>query len=341
MPKKQYFREPTLANILKESEPLYVSKPTEISEKALEIKDGQYLILKFENGLIPQQFSSARKFLKHGNFIQIPTPSSIDEAVEGHMYPWILRRDSFDSIDKVDYSGYSFRPFASFQDDKRERRVRLVELCEALRILSYAENPETKTTITINKVYAESERVSKDGATVDVSVPSRSKKQPRYGFNMYSIVVDSNNPNSYAVANGFFTDIKIPINDWSFRYNYYQDKKDSNVINIYAPEIAAYFKFMLEQLHQSVKPNKSATEMSPFGIPTNLTVDYYKNLLSKVVIYDPKLKNKLRLRKLNKAEQEIMLWALVKEAKHEKTFFRRKKRDGPIENLDWKILRGP
>ena len=337
MSKKQYFREPTLAKIINGSEPVYVDKSSELAKQALALKGGQYLILKLEDGLIPKKFSSPRKFLKHGDFIQIPTPSSIDEAVESYMYPWILRRDKVDSIDDMYHSGYSFRPFAPFQDDKKERRVRLVELCEALRILSYSENPETKTDIKIKKVYAESERVSKDGATVEVSVPSRTKKQPRYRFNMHSVVVDSNNPNSYAVANGFFTDIKLPAKDWSFRYNYYDDARDSKVVNIYAPEIAAYFKFMLEQLHQSVKPNKSVAEMSPFGIPPNLTVDYYKNLLSKVVIYDPKLKNKLRLRKLNKAEQEIMLWALVKEAKYEKTFFRRKKRDGPIENLDWKL----
>ena len=51
--------------------------------------------------------------------------------------------------------------------------------------------------------------------------------------------------------------------------------------------------------------------MSPFGIPTDLTVNYYKELISKIVIYDPDLKNKPKLRKLNKAEQEILLFILA------------------------------
>ena len=331
MPKKQYFKEPSLAEIIRDSRPIYVSRPYKFVEKIFGLEEDEHLVVKAR--LIPSEYKSPRKFLKQGDFVQIPTPNSIDEAVESYMVPWILRKNEFDSIDSIYNPGYSFRPFADFQDDKRERRVRLVELCEALRILSYCIN--TWFDIDIVKVYADAKRVSKDGATIAVTVPSRTKKQPRYKFNMNSIVIDSNDPNSYAVANGFFTTIDIPIKRWFFRYNLYADKEDSDVINIFAPEIAPYFKFMMQELHKEYKPNKSVAEMSPFAIPTNLTVEYHKRLLSKVVIYDPR-SNKLR--KINKAEQEVMLWALVKELKYEETFFRRlKTRDGPIEKLDWTL----
>ena len=79
--------------------------------------------------------------------------------------------------------------------------------------------------------------------------------------------------------------------------------------------------------------------MSPFAIPTNLTIDYYKKLLSQVVMHDEKARNKYHLRRLNKAEQEIMLWALVKEKKYSQTFSREKIIDGPVQNLEWKLLK--
>ena len=332
MPKKQYFREPSLAGILKDSEPVYVSMPYKFIEKVFGLKENQYLVI--NSMLIPPKYGSQKRFLKHGKFVQIKTPSSIDEAVENHMFPFRLRQESFDSIDSIYKPGYSFRPFADFQDDKRERRVSLVEICEALRILSYG--AQTGSDIRIIKAYADSERAAKDGATIAVSVPSRTEKHPRYNFNMRSVVVDSNDPNSYAVANGFATDISLPAKRWSFGYNFYEDKEDSNVVNIFAPEITAYFKFMLQELYKE-KPNKSSADMTPFGIPTNLTINYYKKLISQAVIYDPKSKNKGNLRRLNNAEQEVMLWALVKELKYEETFFRRLKRDGPIGEINWKL----
>lgn len=336
MSKKQYFIEPTLTRIVEDSRPIYVNRPYKFVEKVFDLKEGEYLIIKAR--LIPPNYQSPRKFLKHGTFVEIQTPNSIDEALEENMEPWRLRKDIFDSINSIYFAGMSFKPFADFQNDKRERRVRLVEKCEAIRILSYG--AQTGNDIIIRRVYADSERVSKDGAIVAASVPSRTEKQPRYEFNIYSIVVDSNDPNSYAVANGFWTDIKIPVKRWSFRFNFYTDKEDSNVLNIFAPEIAAYYKFMTQELHKEYKPNKSVVQMSPFGIPTKLTIDYYQKLLSKVVIYDSRLKSKDKLRKLNKAEQEVMLWALVKKMKYDKTFFRRReKRDGLIEEIDWMLLK--
>lgn len=329
---KQYFQTPTLAQITRDSRPVYVSRPYKFVEKAFGVEEGEHLVV--NSMLIPPRFKTAKKFLKHGDFVEIPTPESIDEAVEKYMVPWLLRQEEFNSIHSIYNAGCSFRPFADFQDDKRERRVRLVEKCEALRGMSYG--AQTGFDIDMIKAYDDAERVSKDGATIAVTVPSRTKKQPRYKFNMQSIVIDSNDPNSYAIANGFYTTIDIPVKRWSFRYNFYDDKEDSSVVNIFAPEISPFYKFMMQELHDEYNPNKSVAEMSPFGIPTNLTVEYYKRLLSKVVIYDPRLKSKNKLRKLNKAEQEVMLWALVKETDYNQTFFRMlNSRDGPIEGIDW------
>ena len=336
MAKKDYFAEPSAAYIVRHKEPTYAAKKDELANRILSLQDNQYLVIPIHSvPLIPRQYPNPKKFLKHGSFVQVKTPRSIDEAVESHILPWILRREAFDAVASMYHSGYSFRPIQGYRKDQRERRVRLVELCEALRILSYG--TQTSNDIIIEKVYLDSKRASKDGATVSVSVPSRSYKQPRYRFRMNSVVIDSNDPHSYVVANGFLTDIHFLAKSLAFRFNYYDDKEDSYVVNIFAPEIAAYYRLMMDELHRQHKPNKSVAEMSPFGIPTNLTVDYYKRILSRVLVVDPKLKGKSGLRKPNKAEQEVLLWALIKEKKYEQTFFRKISRDGSMKDLDWKL----
>ena len=336
MVRKEYFAEPSVASIIRSKEQIHPVNKDDLVDKILGLQASQYLVIDTKAlPLIPRQYPSPRKFLRHGPFVQVETPKSIDEAVEGHMTPWILRREAFDAVSSMYHPGYSFRLIEGYRKDQRERRVRLVELCEALRILTYG--VQTGNDIVIEKIYADSQRASKDGATVSISVPSRSEKQERYRFRMSSVVIDSNDPYSYVAANGFLTDIHFPARSWAFRFNYYNDKEDSHVVNIFAPEIAAYYKLMMEELHRQHKPNKSVAEMSPFGVPTNVTVNYYKHLLSKVAVYDTELKSKSKLRKLNKAEQEVLLWALIRERKYEQTFFRKISSDGPVMDLDWRL----
>lgn len=334
MTKKTYFQEPTLASIVNSGEPLIVNDVSQIASTLLELRDGHYVVI--EGNLVPDSYPNSRKFLKHAPFVQVKHPDSIDEAVEMMQLPWQYRKVTFDKLPHFYFPGYSVKPYAQFQDDKRERRVRLVELCEALRILSYG--LQQGSDIKIERIYAESKRASKDGATIAVSVPSRTDGQPRYRFKMTSVVLDANDPSAHAVANGFHTDISFPAKRWFFRYNYYDVKEDSNVVNIFAPEIAAYFKLIYRGLHELDKPNQAPLAMSIFGIPTRLTTDYYKKLLSKVVVRDSKPDKPDKKRKPNKAEQEIMLWALVKEKGYMNTLFRRKKIDENLKDIEWKIV---
>ena len=332
MSRKEYFKEPSLAGIVRRTiaEPAYVNDAKDFVDKILDLEDYQYLVI--AGDLVA---GKPRKFLSHGNFVMLRTPTSIDEAVEEHMAPDALREEAFNHVGSMYNAGFSFKPFVNFQDDKRERNVRLVEICEGFKILCYGE--QTGFGIDIIKAYKESKRVSKEGAIVHVTVPSRTEKRRRYDFTLRSIVVDGNNPNKYAVVSGFASDLSMPAKTWSFKYNYYDDKEDSNTFNIFAHEIAAYFKFMREELHTN--GNATPFQMSPFPVPTNLTIEYYKRLVSRVFVYDSDVKARRKFRKLNRAEQEVMLWALVMRHKYDATFRRRLKVDGPIETLDWKLVK--
>ena len=76
-------------------------------------------------------------------------------------------------------------------------------------------------------------------------------------------------------------------------------------------------------------------QMCQFAIPTQQTVDYYLKLGNNILIYDNNLKNKNKLRKPNRAEKEIGLWALVKSLGHDKTFYSKKSRDGDVADYRW------
>ena len=332
MPQKQYFRAPTPARIVRGYEP--VDSNGNYVDEVLGLQHSQVLVI--EHQIVPSGFKSARKFLKHGDFVKLKTPESLEEAVESHMFPWELRRDALNSIDSINYAGYSFRPFGEQQDDKRERRVRLVECLEAERILAYGH--EKPYDLKIEKAYEDASRIPKDGARVRVTVPYRRSGKPRYKFYLDSVVLDSNDPNKFAIANGISSTLSMPAKEHDWRHNYYRDKEDSRTLNLFAHEIAAYYRVMFEE-YKKTKPNISPIEMSPFPIPTKLAREYYKKLISMVVVMDKGLKSRQKLRRLNKAEQEILLWALVKEFGYMDTMYSTERKDGKLQEADWALPR--
>jgi len=332
MQKKEYFKEPSVTKITRGYEPFF--SKGKFVEEIQRLKKDQFLIIL--NSILPENYKTPREFLKHGSFVELATPDSLEEAVSNHMFPWKLREKAFDSLDSVYFAGYTFKPFEEYQSDKRERRVRLVECLEAERIRAYGY--QTSNDIMIRKVYDKASRVSKDGARIRVSVPSRRKKQKRYEFYLDSIPLDGSNPNKFAIVNGFYSTISMPAQEHFWRHNYYAQKEDSKTFNIFAHEITAYYKVMFEQYYGE-RQNITPLEMSPFPIPTRLTREFYKKIISMALIHDERLKSKNKLRRLNKAEQEILLWSLVKKFGYNKTMFSKESIDGKLQEADWELPR--
>lgn len=307
--KKDYFKELSSASIAKSGTPVYADFHEGIVERIFSLKQGEYLILDYD---IFQQGINPKKFLKHGDFVEVG-PASLEQAVREAKMPNRRMRDAFDIIEHPFYAGYSFRPFADFQNDRRERRIGLVELCEGARIVSYG--AQTGNDIRIGKSYDKAAAVIKNGAQMEVAVPSRTKGKQDYEFMMRSVVVNSRTLYAHAVAFGFNTTSNIKVK--TFReLRYPHGESGSNATYISAHEIAAYFKFMMHP------DNLAALRMSPFAVPTNNTLRFYKTLLSGVLVHDTGLKSKKQLRKLNKGEKEIMLWSMVKSFGYKNTFAR-------------------
>ena len=167
-----------------------------------------------------------------------------------------------------------------------------------------------------------------------IDVPSRTKGSGRIKFKLINVpVVDS--AEKYKICLNIGSDHSCSSKRFNIRYRYTDDKESSGVINICAHEIAGYLQ-LIENLWENDK-NIVPLQMSQFAIPTQLTVNYYLKLNNNVLIKDEGLKSKDKLRKPNRAEKEIALWALVQELRHDETFFAKSSRDGNLKDYKWEI----
>ena len=319
-PKKQFFQEPTKSRILRVND---VSADDNLVDRIEHLEEGEALII--ETKLIPQKFSNSRKFLKHGPEVKPTRVYTLEEVARNKFVPVQLREEAFNSIEKHAYCSYSFMPFTG--KDQRKRKVSLVECVEAARIFAYAHNLGTGIEF---KSYEESLKVESEGATIPVKIPSRRRKYSKYEFNLISVpVIDSKN--KFMVSQGIGSSgHNCKRSQYSFRYVYEEDKESSRVFDFCAHEIAAYFEIINH--YWKILKNIIPLEMSQFAIPTQRTIDYYKRLYDSVLMMDQDLTQD-KLRKLNKAEKEILLWGFVHKYKHNETFFATDK----LENYNWQL----
>lgn len=319
MQKKSFFTSNTISNI-KEKEYRQIYDIAELEQ----LKENQYTIIP---SIIPPEYSSSRKFLKHAPEVMPKRYKSIDEAIESEKMPWQLRKEAFDNISGIDYSGYSFIPLGR---DRRKRKVSLIECLEGARLYTYA-NQNTKEKINV-RPYDDAKKVGSEGASIVVSLPSRTIKNPRIRLKLMNIpIID--NKNKYAIANNFSSDHSCESKMFNIRYRYSHDKESSNIFNICAHEIAAYLGTIDYYLNEEKNP--VPLQMSQFAIPNQKTVDYYLKLENNVLIKDESLVSKEKLRKMNRAEKEIALWQLVKSFGNNKTFFSKKSIDKRLKDYDW------
>lgn len=323
MAKKQFFKEATKAQI-KSKKYIDFSELGDFASIA-SLESDEYTIVR---EFVPRGYESARKFMKHGPEVKPRRVYTIDQAVRLGKTPVQLREEAFDNIHGNNYCGYSFVPFGK---DARKRKVGLVECLEGARLFAYAY--QSKTGIKV-KPYSDAKRVRIDGAEVIAEVPSRTKKEKRIMFKLTSVpFIDSRE--KYVISLNIGSDHSCASKRFNIRYRYSDDKESSGVVNICAHEIAAY----LQLIQQEIQENKNLIplQMSQFAIPTQETVNYYLRLGDNLLVNDESLESKDQLRKPNRAEKEIALWALVEGWGHDRTFYAEKSRDGNVQDYKWQI----
>jgi len=320
--KKQFFRENTKAEVKGKTFVNY-SELAELSVIASLEPDEYTIVQEF----VPRGYESARKFMKHGPEVKPRRVYSLEQAVRMGKTPVQLREEAFDSILGTNYCGYSFVPLGN---DSRKRKVPLVECLEGARLFAYAHQSGVGIKV---KPYADAKRVRIDGAEVVVEVPSRTQGERRMRFKLTSVpYVDSKE--KYIVSLNIGSDHSCPSKRFNIRYRYTDDKESSGVVNMCAHEIGGY----LELIQQAIgDKNLIPLQMSQFAIPSQETVDYYLRLCNNVLVRDNGLVSKDQLRKMNRAEKEIALWAFVKSLGHDRTFYAESSRDGNVRDYTWSI----
>jgi hypothetical protein len=279
---------------------------------------------------VPRGFESARKFMKHGREVKLRRMYTVEQASKYGKTPVQMREDAFNFMKGHNYCGYSFMPIGK---DSRKRKVNLVECLEGARIFAYANPNQGLSSIKV-KHYSDAKRVRREGAEVVMEVPSRTKGERRMQFKMINVpFVDSFE--KFAIAQNLGSDHSCGSKRFNIRYRYSDDKECSGIVNVCAHEIAGYHQLVQDVWDED--KNIVPLQMSQFAIPTQETVDYYLKWENNVLVKDESLKVKDKLRKPNRAEKEIALWALVEGWGHDRTFFAKQSRDGSLQNYDWGV----
>lgn len=325
---KKFFKRLTEDQIIKLSSVREISD--NLVEQILGLQKNQAVIIK-KDLYSPEKFQDPRKFLKYGGEVKIKRYKSLDDVLksEERKTPVQLREMEFDKISNKPFSRYTVKPFAG--TDKRTRIFYLNNCTEGARIYSYADkNPKGCPEITIEKAYKDTTGVAKYGAEIITRVPSRTEGQERYKIKFSSVpVVD--NDKKWEIANGIFTDHVCENKRYTIRHPHISNKEDSKQIKFCEHEVAGY----LEIIHNFWDKEKNVVplQMSQFAIPSQLTANYYMNLLNNCLIQTSKDK---KPRRLNEAETEVMLWGLVYKIGHDKTFYSDIRIDGPLKDYKWR-----
>jgi len=319
MAKKSFFREATKAEI-KKKKCIETAGLLDIAE----LKENEFIVIE---PFVPRGFESARKFMKHGQEVKPQRYYSLVQAIKDGRTPVQLREAAFNSIGEHNYCGYTF---LSLGRDRRKRKVSLIECLEGARIYAYSH--QVRGTEIRIKPYDDSARVRIDGAEITAEVPSRTEGENRIRLKLISIpVMDC--PEKYAASLNFGSDHSCSSKRFNIRYRYTDDKESSGIVNICAHEIAVYLGII--EYYWTEKKNIIPLQMCQFAIPSQETVSYYLRLGSNVLIKEPSMKSKDKLRKLSRAEREIALWILVEKLKHDRTFYSKKSRDGDVADYNW------
>ena len=128
--------------------------------------------------------------------------------------------------EEINFVGYSWYPVQG--NDARKRIVPFVWVLEGARLFAYAENMAGGVPI---KAYDGAARVSKEGASIIASVPSRQKKQPRYTIKLKHVPVEGTTERRAAcwslTSETAETDVMHRIYD--IRYTFEDEREGSDV----------------------------------------------------------------------------------------------------------------
>lgn len=282
---------------------------------------------------------AARKAYKHGDYLPLSHSRTLTEAIRDKRLPHQIREEDFLTLmgmneSDVNIMGYSFRPVQG--SDRVKRVVPFAWILEGARLFAYAIN-ETAQKIEV-KPYDDAERVQTEGAVVSVSVPSMTAGKQRYMIRVEGVPV-VNNANRHAIwttTKTSYAEGKEPEHRfWSFGYKYGSDREGSKSIIFYPHCFAAIMG--VARHYMMNEDNTTPWDMNPLAKPSVKTANFYRVISNNILVFDPTLKAKIKLRKLYVPEKSIAIARFVVKFGPMDTMFWRAGVDPKLHEYDWSI----
>lgn len=348
MEKKSFFRERS-QNEIRDMQPNRVYTQRNLVNRIFDLEPSEDA-LELRTNIIPGKFfagvsngaEASRKCYKHGDLIALSQPQTQAEAYASKEIPLAVRARDFRMLKKeksgemekmkeeeIYYVGYSFMPVQ--ERDKRKRVVPFGWLAEGERLFAYAEKITGGIRV---KPYADAKRVAKEGAEIFCSVPSRTKNKPRYNVRLEKVPVLPT-PERMAIIWGLKSNFEIDPEHrtWNIRYTWDHDREGSDIFTFYPHDIAAYLA-VIRDINKGTH-NLTPLEMNPFALFSRLGADFYKRLCNNLLIFDPSMSSKDKLRKLHVAEKSILLARAIRVKGHDEIAYWDYRRDGLIDDYNW------
>jgi hypothetical protein len=341
MTSKSYFKERNINEIsrLHQSE-VYTQRG--LVKKILDLDPSEEGIV-LKTRLTPGRFyinaessrDASRRCYKHGDLILLSMPRTQADAFKTVETPSAVMSRDFSRLsslreEQINFVGYSFRPVQG--RDRRKRVIPFVWLPEAVRLFGYSENLAGHIGV---KPFADAKRVAKEGASVVCSVPSRTKKKARYNTKLEHVPVLGNHEKLgiiLSLKSKF--EIEPEHSTWNIRYTTGEYRESSDIFTFYPQDIAAYIAIVASYWKQH---NMVPREMNPFALPSRLEAEFYNKLCNNLLVFDPSLSSKTKLRKLHLDEKCILLARSIKVIGYYKSMFWCPERDGKLKDYDWSI----
>lgn len=350
MAKKSFFDERTVAEIRE------LSSSTAYRQRGLVRRidnlDSSQDVLEIRAQIIPGSFfthgrtpkEASRKCLKE-SYLALSHPKTKSECFTSPLIPLQIRARDFEKLDKlreeeINVVGYFVRP--NWGGDRMKRVSPFAFLAEGLRLFAYAENLAGGIIV---EPYADARRVAHEGAEVVVDVPSRTEKHPRYKFRL-SHVPMVRSPDNLATVLSLRPTIlhdeetgeakrgRTYHETYFARYTWERDLESSPMIVTYPHDVAAYLGIVKSEW---AKHNLTPLEMNPYALFSRHGAEFYKKLCNNVLVYDPSLKSKHKLRKPHLAEKSILLARAIGQFGHDDFAFWDPQRDGKLKDYDWRF----
>jgi len=346
MAKKSFFKERTKREI-QEFRSSRVYRRKGLVEKIDGLPKDRVLEIRVQ--IIPGRFfvnvetgaEASRKAYKHGDLIALSHPKTRGECYTCPDIPLSIRARDFAKLrqikeEEINFVGYSVQPTWS---DRTKRVFPFVWHPEGIKLFAYAENMTPKGIVV--EPYADAKRVRSEGASVAVEVPSRTRKNPRYKFKLNHVPIVRGRENlasvltlkPWIIQKDEESVKERTLHDiYNIRYTWEGERERSEIITFYPHDVAGYLGIIKSEL---AKHNLTPMEMNPFALPSQHQADFYTKLCNNVLIYDPTLNSKNKLRKLHLAEKSILLARGIGKFGHDDFAFWDWGRDGKLKDYDW------